>query len=171
MLVSALAKLTVIAVVLMLDISATALVLLSLITQNGVLGSVWLQLSVIDETLDPLTIEPRTFVDPAVIDEHPVPHVGNPPVGLANSPAILKTSVDNVPVPDTDREQLPALLPVPPMQIVFDVPDAAVVTADDTPIRMLFVPVVRVVLPTLYPRIVLLPPVVIRPALLPTIVF
>lgn len=84
-LVRALARLTVRADVEILDISAVADVLLSLIVQNGADASVPEKLSVTEDTLELLTIEPRRSVDPAVIEAHPVPHVGVPPLPFATA--------------------------------------------------------------------------------------
>lgn len=81
---NALARLTVKAVELTADMSETAVLLLSLIVQNGVVlycpAPVVAKLSVMDDTEELDTIDPRALVELAVIDAHPVPQVGAVPV-------------------------------------------------------------------------------------------
>ena len=76
----ALARLTVSEEALTAEISDTAVELLSLITHVGVKPSVVEKLSATEETLELLTIEPRSSVEPELIEAQPVPHVGVPPL-------------------------------------------------------------------------------------------
>lgn len=46
--------------------------------QNGDAPRLAEKLTAIDETTEPVVNDPRASVDPAVMDEHPAPHVGVP---------------------------------------------------------------------------------------------
>lgn len=75
---------TVIDVVPIAEISAITAVELSLIVQTGVYERVVDQLIVADVKTVPVTIDPTESVDPELIDEQPVPHVGVPALPVKN---------------------------------------------------------------------------------------
>ena len=81
---SELAKLTVMADAVRLDMSATAAVLLSLNVHTGVYPRVDDQFTAADVTDDPVVIEPRASVEPDVMEEQPVPQVGVPALPVRN---------------------------------------------------------------------------------------
>lgn len=92
----------------MLEISAVAEVLLSLMVQKGAEASVPEKFNVTDDTLLPLTIEPRISVDPAVIEAQPVPHVGVPPLPVR---AVLHViAVDEPPPLVSNCPAVPAVI-------------------------------------------------------------
>lgn len=100
--------------VLMAEMSAVAVVLLSLMTHAGVFGNVAFQFKVTADTLAPDTIEPRVLVEPAVIDEQPVPHVGvPPPVDCRLEANLMLPAVPFVLVPAVSTTLPPLLAPVP----------------------------------------------------------
>lgn len=111
MLVTAEAVLTVMRDVEMLEISATAVVLLSLMTQNGTVDFVPLQFIVDELTLDPVTNEPLVSVELAVMELHPVPHVGAEP--NEPMPPLTVSAVEPngtlVPIPTFPRIIMPSV--------------------------------------------------------------
>lgn len=100
--------------------SETAVLLLSLIVQNGVVlycpAPDVAKLSVMDDTEELDTIDPRAFVEVAVIDAHPVPHVGAVPV-KAVTPLMVRVEEpigEAVPIPTDPDEAVPDVAsPVP----------------------------------------------------------